>query len=694
VTEDGLPLESAWVCVYTPAEVAIGCTGADENGRYSYEGLPVGSYVLEVERFGQTLLFSGGAKTFADATQVTVDPEGAAIEDFELHGPPGISGTVLDASTGEAPTTPVSACVASDRGSICWQINWDGTYQIPELEPGTYLVWFEGLNYVEQYYDGVSDEKDATLVTIGDSMLTEIDAELQPAGTLTGHMTVAGTGANLSAEACAFDQSGAEVACGNSGSSTGIYKIPSLPPDQYKVKFRKSGYTAQYYNGKATLAEADPVTVTGGATTSGIDAAMAVPPKNTAKPQLSGEAKVGTVLGCSQGTWSGSPTLYEYFWLRGSERILGEEGSTYTVAPADAGKTLRCGVTAEVHLGGRVSAESQGSLKIPAARQLSVSTAGSGTGTVTSSPAGIDCGQSCTLDAYQGDQVTLTATPATHSEFTGWSGANCPGTGTCLVTLGSTNASITATFAMITHPLTVTVTGAGSVSGDSGAIAACAEASGTCTDTYDEGAEVTLTATPEAHQQLAGWTGCTTETDGACEVTVEGAEDVTATFVPIVRQLSIAKSGEGSGAVTGSPAGIECGATCAVGFEEGTAVTLTAVAASGSEFTGWSGGGCSGTGTCLVTLDQDASVVAGFAPKPSDDGGGSDAGDDQQSASNPPSSSPLTTSPSPPKHVTKKKPLRCKKGFHKVKRKGKARCVKTKTKAKGGKKAKPKGKQG
>ena len=64
------------------------------------------------------------------------------------------------------------------------------------------------------------------------------------------------------------------------------------------------------------------------------------------------------------------------------------------------------------------------------------------------------------------------------------------------------------------------------------------------------------------------------------------------------RTLTVAKSGTGAGTVTSSPAGINCGATCSANFNNGSSVTLTASPATGSSFAGWSGGGCSGTGTC------------------------------------------------------------------------------------------------
>ena len=68
----------------------------------------------------------------------------------------------------------------------------------------------------------------------------------------------------------------------------------------------------------------------------------------------------------------------------------------------------------------------------------------------------------------------------------------------------------------------------------------------------------------------------------------------------------------GSGRITSSPTGIDCGQTCTNGYASGTVVTLTANADSGSTFTGWSGGGCSGTGTCTVTINSDTTTTASF----------------------------------------------------------------------------------
>ena len=77
--------------------------------------------------------------------------------------------------------------------------------------------------------------------------------------------------------------------------------------------------------------------------------------------------------------------------------------------------------------------------------------------------------------------------------------------------------------------------------------------------------------------------------------------------------LTVSKAGAGSGTVTSSPAGISCGATCSTAFTTGTVVTLTAAPAAGSTFIGWSGGGCTGTGTCTVTMSTTQAVTATFA---------------------------------------------------------------------------------
>ena len=76
--------------------------------------------------------------------------------------------------------------------------------------------------------------------------------------------------------------------------------------------------------------------------------------------------------------------------------------------------------------------------------------------------------------------------------------------------------------------------------------------------------------------------------------------------------LTTIMAGAGFGSVTSDPSGINCGIDCSESYQEGSVVTLTASADTGSVFRGWSGGGCSGTGTCVVTMNANTGVTATF----------------------------------------------------------------------------------
>lgn len=91
--------------------------------------------------------------------------------------------------------------------------------------------------------------------------------------------------------------------------------------------------------------------------------------------------------------------------------------------------------------------------------------------------------------------------------------------------------------------------------------------------------------------------------------TSNGSDQTFTTVIPL-HTLIVNKVGSGSGSVTCN------GGSCAASYDEGTKVTLVASAASGSTFVGWSGG-CSGTGSCVVTVNSDMTVTATFDKKPS-----------------------------------------------------------------------------
>ncbi len=70
----------------------------------------------------------------------------------------------------------------------------------------------------------------------------------------------------------------------------------------------------------------------------------------------------------------------------------------------------------------------------PTVATLRVSVSGSGTGRVTSTPPGIDCGSDCSQDYALNTVVSLIATPGPNSQFVEWGGP-CSGNGTCTITM-------------------------------------------------------------------------------------------------------------------------------------------------------------------------------------------------------------------------------------------------------------------
>jgi len=151
--------------------------------------------------------------------------------------------------------------------------------------------------------------------------------------------------------------------------------------------------------------------------------------------------------------------------------------------------------------------------------------------------------------------------------------------------------------------------GAGTVTSYPGGI----DCGSDCSEAYTNGTTVTLTATPSSGSTFTGWSGACFGDNTTCELDMTWNRSVIATFQPegLTYTLTVATDGTGSGVVTSSPSGIDCGSTCSAPFLDETDVTLTATADTGSTFTGW-GGNCSGNGTCVVTMSVARLVSATF----------------------------------------------------------------------------------
>ena len=187
----------------------------------------------------------------------------------------------------------------------------------------------------------------------------------------------------------------------------------------------------------------------------------------------------------------------------------------------------------------------------------------------------------------EGDEATLTATPDEGYRVSLWSG-DCSGTATtCVLTLDA-DRTASVTFERITHTLTVTATGDGSVTPAG-------------TTTHDEGDEATLTATPDEGYRVSLWSGDCSGTATTCVLTLDADRTASVTFERITHTLTVTATGDGS--VT--PAGTTT-------HDEGDEATLTATPDEGYRVSLWSGD-CSGTATtCVLTLDADRTASVTF----------------------------------------------------------------------------------
>jgi len=165
---------------------------------------------------------------------------------------------------------------------------------------------------------------------------------------------------------------------------------------------------------------------------------------------------------------------------------------------------------------------------------IMVARAGTGSGRVTSLPAGIDCGAACSaaLSSTTGvPEVSLTASPDASSAFTGWSGA-CAGTGPCMVRLDG-SAAVTAEFTLKRYPLTFTARRVGPAGGRVTGPGIDCDAPCTVSVLFDHGTRVRLDRTSASG--LHQWTGdCDGLPAGAqaadCQLTMDGPRVVGALF--------------------------------------------------------------------------------------------------------------------------------------------------------------------
>jgi hypothetical protein len=227
-----------------------------------------------------------------------------------------------------------------------------------------------------------------------------------------------------------------------------------------------------------------------------------------------------------------------------------------------------------------------------------------GTGSIIGT--GISCGTYCTEYYEAGTLVTLTATPDSGSSFSKWVGCDSVSGNACTVIM-TTNKSVSATFTLNRHTLTVGKSGTGSGTVTGTGITCGAD----CTEIYDYGTVVALTATANTGSTFTEWTGCDSTSNNLCTVSMTGNKSVSATFTLNNYTITAAKSGSGLGTL--SAPGLSCiGNICSGTYGFGTTITVTASTDAESHFNGWSGCDSVNNNLCIVSVTGNKLITATF----------------------------------------------------------------------------------
>jgi hypothetical protein len=291
VTTGGKPVSGA--CVFAQSVTQpddYGSAATSKAGRYVIQGLNSGQYELEFFP-----CFAGSA-TLAEQllphlVRVTA-PHAAAGANASLVPAGTISGTVLgDALQDGSQTVVPQPGVCADAfqvngfGANSAAAGTNGTFRITNLPPGRYVVYIGDIgcgsivsNLAPQWYENAATSAKATVVSVSARGVTTLaTVTLATNGAISG--TVTGPGGTPVAGVCVTATTALsadpEVAVSGAG---GTYSLLGLATGKYRVEFSSgcgaSGYLTQWWNGKASAATANTVTVTAATTSTDVNASL------------------------------------------------------------------------------------------------------------------------------------------------------------------------------------------------------------------------------------------------------------------------------------------------------------------------------------------------------------------------------------------------------------------------------------
>ena len=676
--DGGAPLSGICVNAYNSAGTSEGATTASD-GSYSITSLAAGSYTVEFSTgcgnsgdFLTQYYDNQTSQTSANPVTVTAGETTTEI-DGALAAGGTIAGTVTAASGGAALS---GICVAvmtggSQVGPAATTAS-NGTYQIAGLNTAAYMVQFStgcgnSGDFLTQYYDNQTSQSSAKPVTVtAGETTTDIDDALAAGGTITGTVTAASRGAVLSGICVAAMTGGSQVGPAATTASNGTYRIAGLNTGSYTVQVstgcgNSGGLLTQYYDDQTSAGSATPVSVTAGATTSGIDAALAA-----------GGTITGTVIAASGGAPLSGICVYAYGSMGGSgDATTGTDG-TYTISGLGADSYtvefyVGCGNNGDFltqYYDNQTSQASANPVRVTAGATTSgigdaMVAGGAISGTVIAAAGGAALSGICVMAMASGSQVGPVATTASDGAYsiTGLSAgsysvefyAGCGNSADLLTQYYDNQTSeasanpVSVTAGATTSGIDDALAAGGAITGTVTAAAGGAALSGICVTAMASGSQVgpvattgsdgvySITGLPAGSYTMEFYTGCGNTGDYLTQYYDNQTSEASAKPVSVTAGATTSGIGDGlaaggtiTGTVTAAAGGAAVSGICVAALADGSPVGLLATTASNGTYsiTGLTSGsytvefsnGCGDTGDYLTQYYDNQTSQASAKP--------------------------------------------------------------------------------
>ncbi|MGK5110401.1 carboxypeptidase regulatory-like domain-containing protein [Geodermatophilus sp. CPCC 205506] len=277
--------------------------------------------------------------TDENGTTVLTDGQTLAGVDAEVRVGGRLTGTVTADNNGTGLSQVCLYLQPSTAAPFSTCSSPDGTFRTSALQPGDYTVQFlnQGGRYAGEYFDDAVSADDATTVTVTSGQATSVDAGLSLGGGLSGRLTLPdgapATGACVSLTPLDPANGDPLTSCAD---STGRWTSPGLRAGDWVVGAAAQGWASTWYPQAGSADDAEPVAVTAGNTTTGIDIQLAKP-----QPRINGtvtDAQGEPVAGVCAYLYRGWGVNTGLAWCTGADgqySFLVDADEQYTVAVFD-----------------------------------------------------------------------------------------------------------------------------------------------------------------------------------------------------------------------------------------------------------------------------------------------------------------------------------------------------------------------